>query len=957
VKKHVTCGILIWALLAASASAQMIAQKTSVGTQIAARHTVVMTSPPAHVPDGKIADGPTLGNGDLGLVLGGTPQQQRFHIGKNDFWNQQCVVLSVGGYQLDIPALAGGTWRQEQDMANAEVRGTFTKGGLTLRMRTWTQATENLAVTELTADGGSPAVTLSLFPDQTKLIDNNKIVNIGREQTGNGRWYFEGLIDEVLIYKRALEAGEIKQLAHPPEGAQDFPGVNVKWEIKRQPDTVMVKNGLLRRWGFDEEQGTDEINATARLVMGGTLNEDMTLINRAVETPENYPTRAALNGYYHDYQRMALGRFGRAPKFTHEYMYVEAPAVPPVEHLTLSAWVFVYEAGDFNYILTKGAFNEAYSLGLDHGRLRFNVGERFVRSVKTVPTNQWVHVAGSYDGQRLRAYVDGEEVLPRARYLYGQTSDDTIWFTRNADGPLDQMEERPQPLAPTYQPGLELRKVAVATRVIGAASKADGDSIAFTLQPGQTVRLVTNVQSDLDAGDTIVAARKRVVELTPDSIVALNAAHRAWWNQFWSESFIDIDDDLLEKFYYSSNYLMGSASRSGKTPPGLYGPWVTTDHPAWNGDYTLNYNHQTPYLGLWSSNHIACSDSYDQPILDFMARGEEYARVLLNARGVYYPGHIGPWGMEHIFDYDPMMGEKSDAAFCAMPMLDRFYDTYDDAYARRVYPFIHEVSDFWEDVLVMKEGKYQVIGDTSGEVGPWRNDLVNWRAGYDSNNTPRTLFFIRSVFQGLIDISTELGTDANLRPEWKHYLDNLYVPPANTGRRGGGGNAAGAGNGSGPGGQWPAPISGNGEAILTSLRQMVSQNALPNGYIYTGGGGVEVFCRVPRTINDMLLRTDDGVLRLFPFWPRTMDARFGDLRAKGAFLVSSRLVSGQIAAVTIRSEKGRLCVLENPWPGTPVTLYRSGKKAEELTGPRIEFPTAAGESISLLGPGKPLPPQ
>ena len=45
----------------------------------------------------------------------------------------------------------------------------------------------------------------------------------------------------------------------------------------------------------------------------------------------------------------------------------------------------------------------------------------------------------------------------------------------------------------------------------------------------------------------------------------------------------------LERLWYCANYLMGMASRSGRTAPGLWGPWVSTDTPAWAGGYTLDY--------------------------------------------------------------------------------------------------------------------------------------------------------------------------------------------------------------------------------------------------------------------------------------------------------------------------------------------------------------------------------
>ena len=107
---------------------------------------------------------------------------------------------------------------------------------------------------------------------------------------------------------------------------------------------------------------------------------------------------------------------------------------------------------------------------------------------------------------------------------------------------------------------------------------------------------------------------------------------------------MEIGDPLIERYYYSSQYMIASASRAGKVAPGLYGNWVTTDHPSWNGDYTLNYNHETPYLALYASNHLEVAGSFEQPVLDMIPRAKQYARTMLGVRGVLIPGHIGPWG-------------------------------------------------------------------------------------------------------------------------------------------------------------------------------------------------------------------------------------------------------------------------------------------------------------------------
>jgi len=89
------------------------------------------------------------------------------------------------------------------------------------------------------------------------------------------------------------------------------------------------------------------------------------------------------------------------------------------------------------------------------------------------------------------------------------------------------------------------------------------------------------------------------------------------------------------------------------------------------------------------------------------------------------------------------------------------------------------------------------------------------------------------------------------------------------------------------------------------------------------------------------------VIRLFPCWPREFDARFGTLRACGAFLVSAKLKGGVVGGVTILSEKALACTVVNPWPGQKVTLLRKDKKAMTLSGERFTFKTVKDETIDL----------
>ena len=103
---------------------------------------------------------------------------------------------------------------------------------------------------------------------------------------------------------------------------------------------------------------------------------------------------------------------------------------------------------------------------------------------------------------------------------------------------------------------------------------------------------------------------------------------------------------------------------------------------------------------------------------------------------------------------------------------------------------------------------------------------------------------------------------------------------------------------------------------------------------------------VPNTINEMFLQSHEGILKLFPVWPQEKAASFHQLRTYGAFLVSSKFEEGKVEFVKIISEKGKKCVLKNPWEAS-VELIRDKAKKEIVTGDILSFPTSIGESIEL----------
>jgi hypothetical protein len=94
----------------------------------------------------------------------------------------------------------------------------------------------------------------------------------------------------------------------------------------------------------------------------------------------------------------------------------------------------------------------------------------------------------------------------------------------------------------------------------------------------------------------------------------------------------------------------------------------------------------------------------------------------------------------------------------------------------------------------------------------------------------------------------------------------------------------------------------------------------------------------------------EPIVHLFGAWPKQWDAEF-TLLARGAFLVTSSIRKGNVEFVELLSQAGGECRLRNPWGQAGVSLFRGGRRSEDLDGSLLTFPTAKGESIIVAPRG------
>jgi alpha-L-fucosidase 2 len=556
-------------------------------------------------------------------------------------------------------------------------------------------------------------------------------------------------------------------------------------------------------------------------------------------------------------------------------------------------------------------------------------------------------------------------------------------------------------------------KVAMATRIVGAtaACSTEGKSFStarFAVPSGKTVRIITVVAGGYGAENHIAQAKEMAASLTERRIDDLAAAHLEWWRKYWAKSSITINDDLVEKFYYGAQYVLGCSSRAGSVAPGLAGPWHLNGPVCWGNRYTLDYNFEAPYWGVYSSNRPELALPYYDVILKLIPEGRKLAQEH-GTKGILFGVNAHAWGG---FTDTRTLNMKGNASLAALNFMMHYHYTQDEGFLiSKAWPLLKELADFWEDNLVR-----------DGATGRWSILDSGAREGGKDTNAITDLAYVKALFTFLLETADLLegkrsGEETihisdGRKAKWRGYVAELSAYPTllvnnervfkeaeNRTRM----NLGGAGDNSDvldhvfPGeaislGSDPEllriaqntvaalnPDAGKASWFQANSFPKIYTQAVRSGYpaekviehlkqLLAGrqpyddrGDHVRLrdnltinppmhsfeYVGAIEAINSMLLQSQDHVIRVFPVWMKDKNASFKNLRAYGAFLVSSEYKNGAVTSVDITSEAGGLCTVANPWTGKDCEVVSlSGGKTTRIdvrsTENTIVFSTEKG---------------
>lgn len=912
---------------------------------------------PGSIVSGLMTPGALIGNGSVGVAIGGVPSKQEIYFGRNDFWSVlRGRIMPVGRLELTVPALRDAAAQLRENIAPADVTANFSSSTTALHWRAWVANGANLFAMELT-NRGNRSITLS-----ADLLDG-----FGHAD----RTTLSGTADHVRWLRVSPETVHAK-IGGVQQGVEPSAGVTIR-SVRIFSSAAPHHHKPLYAW-----------NSIPALDNAGALRTFS--CGNIIMPLRAFTVHATVRLLHANSNRIIFSALAN-----HRWMKHDVAPTDPLGNL------------QHQRPRDQGA-DAGFLLFLANGSLTANLNGTILTANISLPLHKWMNLAATYNGQRLVLLLNGQPIgetsnFPGAAQVMGSRWQWAAAHTGDMRVPYD---------------GIGPNGV-LAMRIIGARTSASNGSMRFSIPAKGHVTLLVTVADNRDSPHYFESSITALNRASFSTVAAAWSIHLAWWRQFWSKSYIEIPDKKLQSWWYGSLYVLASCSQPGNVAPGLWGNWTTSTDMGWQDDYTLDYNYEAPFWAAYPTNHVSLADPYDAPLLAWIKRGQGLARRM-HQRGILYYAHLAPspgWSADNFRSLD----QKSDALFAAVDCIQRWRYTHSSAYARKVWPLLTGVADYWDHTLKLVNGRYVDNNDAPDEH--------LWGSAHDVNPAT-TIGFLRMLYPALMEMSRQLHTDQTLRPEWQHILSHLSplpIAPANSvaairhaigrpvppsqmvilqSQHGMQWVSLSAGDrfssnppvkpsGSSPGMDslqvvfpawniglesssalrkaavntvnymrlwydkndtssfYPAAADAgyNPQSILRHLHLLITHIGYPNFAFAMPAGGIENQATVPTTIAAMLLQSYQKNIHVFPDWPRQQNASFGNLLAVGDFLVASKLTHGQISYVRITSQRGGICNFANPWGKHSVQLRIVGKKSRLLRGQVFRITTYPGEHISL----------
>ena len=249
------------------------------------------------------------------------------------------------------------------------------------------------------------------------------------------------------------------------------------------------------------------------------------------------------------------------------------------------------------------------------------------------------------------------------------------------------------------------------------ASRTHSREAVFETAPAKSadLQIYLTCATTEETRDPARLCRERLRKAIATGFDRLRKSHRAWWRDFWSKSFVKLENDYLENLWYMNLYLSGSQMR------GDYPPMFQSTLFSWLGDirpwqHFYHWNMQIQTWPLYAANHpelTLCHHTWRRRGLE---HAMEDARGTKPGRGAFYTDVCNRRGYQAVgadlaLNYTP-------GAQIALDMFRYYEYTGDRAFlAETAYPVMREVARFYLGIFRKgADGRYHVPRSTPYEA-------------------------------------------------------------------------------------------------------------------------------------------------------------------------------------------------------------------------------------------------
>lgn len=510
---------------------------------------------------------------------------------------------------------------------------------------------------------------------------------------------------------------------------------------------------------------------------------------------------------------------------------------------------------------------------------------------------------------------------------------------------------------------------------------AGGDYTTAWKQSGsKTVKTLYITVGYNPESSSLNEAVKKIKVINNEATQSSIKRHRQWWHQYYPESFISLPDARMESFYWIQQYKLASATREGKPPIDLMGPWFRyTPWPA----YWFNLNIQLTYSPLFTANRLGLSKGLIKMIDD----AEE--NLAANVPQEYRPQGAGvsrSGSIDMISPVDVFKERDPDASDAQLEMGNltwmlyyywlQYRYTMDEELKNNLFPILKKNINYYIDIMHKGEdGKWHLPYTYSPEYpgGVTRDcnyDLSLFRWGCQTllqiNPQDELAEKWKDILLNLTDYPKDstglrIGADVGFSTSHRHYSHMLMIYPLymmnwdQTENRElirksleHWHNFPGALQGySFTGGASMYAMMGNGEKAVNYLNQLLDRYVKPNTMYMETGPVIETPLSAATSIQELLLQSWGNTIRVFPAVPAEWkDVAFRSLRTEGALLISAVRKGGQTRWIKVKSLVGGVCTIRPGMEGEIKTTGRQ-KYLRKTGNEDYEVTMKKGEEIIL----------